>query len=391
MAYTYNWDPVYARYCYIDPILQKLITTDTFVRGQSISQSTVPRRLIPIGSLPSRFYHGLGVYCLSQIVLRNNPDVPEILKRALPIACAMHDLGSPPFSHLSERFLKLDFGKNGETFLADMLARDSEAFSILYEHGLVEAVLLLVTGQGKPESDILHGSLDLDNIDNVFRHNYHCTSMGADTQPFDPILLADSFRFVDNQWCLLERAVTDIRLWQLARYAVYRQIYDNDTHFALIRMISRAIEIAYQREHIQKDFYYLNDDQAMQYLFETNPESRKLIDRTLRLDVYTKVVNEIVVPNEKTLSYVKNKLAVIELTDRLCERFNIPRSDMACSISKGNEGRAVTVPIIDNNDNRLDEYHFGSTEPEYRIALYIHDSQLEKKDRVREALYAELS
>lgn len=66
----------------------------------------------------------------------------------------------------------------------------SEAEKVLQKYGMrVEEILGLVTGKTKPVAEVLTGSLDIDNLDNVGRFN-RIACLGA--QDFDAQKIAAS-------------------------------------------------------------------------------------------------------------------------------------------------------------------------------------------------------
>src|SRR3989338_9730345 len=178
--------------------LKKISQTKEMARLRGITQSSIPNTMNPCGAIPSRFHHGLGVAYLATKVSEKNPQISDyaVLLRA---SALLHDAGNPPFSHLSEPFLMEMTGMNGESFLAEVLA-GGETEKILEEYGLnLEQFVKFVTGEDKPLSDVLNGTMDIDNLDNVARYAYFTGQKGA---KYDGVKIASSFRFSGSEWML---------------------------------------------------------------------------------------------------------------------------------------------------------------------------------------------
>jgi len=92
-----------------------------FQRLRYVRQLSATHLVYP-GANHTRFEHSLGVYHLGRTVFENlrqqsyfareaTVDELEEIQRTLECACLLHDVGHPPFSHLSEGFL--DEGYSG--------------------------------------------------------------------------------------------------------------------------------------------------------------------------------------------------------------------------------------------------------------------------------------
>ena len=212
-------DPLYG-YWELPDFIEELLHTKELVRLRKISQVCLPNSFTLRGPMPNRTQHGLGVCRLSMCVLENNPNL-EKYKRVLPIAAILHDAGNSALSHLGEHFLREMTGKDGETFLEDIL-KGSETEKLLLEMKIdIDLVLKLITGRIKPMSDILNGSLDIDNLDNVGRY---ASAEKLDVS-FDAMRIARSFKFIDNEWTLPSSLYCEAMKWKKAREAVYGNLY----------------------------------------------------------------------------------------------------------------------------------------------------------------------
>ena len=113
---------------YTDPLYGKLpiskAETELFqppqlARLRDISLSAVPTIMLPWGKIASRFEHSVGVAHLAKLVAEQTNF--SISGQDLIFAGLLHDVGSPPFSHLTEIFLEEKLGKTHEQFVEEVL------------------------------------------------------------------------------------------------------------------------------------------------------------------------------------------------------------------------------------------------------------------------------
>ncbi len=258
--------------------IEKIVHTKPMIRLRAISQASGPACFLPI-NIPSRFQHCLGACFLAFEALKYNRNFSDygIL---LPLSALLHDAGNPPFSHLSEPFLKEITGKDGESFLENILD-GSDTEKIIRDLGIAsEAVVRFVTGEMFPFSNILHGSLDLDNLDNISRFN-KSTGMASE-HDYDAPRIASAFRFMNGKWALLGSVFSEAKKWQKARKLAYKTIY-TFPHLDAAIMLYRAVELAFLEEELKYDFFLQDDYGAVAYLLKRcNKRTRKLVDRFLR-------------------------------------------------------------------------------------------------------------
>ncbi len=357
------------------------------VRLRKITQSVMPNYLIPDGPIPSRFQHGMGVYYLATKVLENNRSL-KYFNLILPIAGLLHDAGNPPLSHLGEHFLKEVTGKDGESFLEDIL-EGSETQKVLMRLGItVEQVVAIVTGNLKPVSDVLNGSIDIDNLDNIARY-YEASGFGK--CPYNPVNIAESFRFSSENWHLLYDCHPDATTWKETRKKVYSDIIYSEPHLNLATMIYRALEIAFSAGEIKREFFFFDDHEAIEYLLKcASLPTRRLTNEAVCWRWYPEVYN--FKPPEtpwrfKNSPNWKNRKY---LADILCFRLGVP-DDMVCvSIGEGKEVRNITLPFV--SEDGLTFYHDSGENIKLapRICVFVSPEIVEKKKRIAEVVEAEI-
>jgi HD superfamily phosphohydrolase len=359
--------------------MEPLVATPQVQRLKRISQDVVPAKALPWRP-PNRFEHCMGVMRLGMEVLRVNPDLP--VSPALFLSAALlHDAGNCPLSHLAEPFLRELTGKDGESFLSNIIAM-TPAQDALREMGVsIEEVVAFVTGDAPPYSLVLNGSIDIDNLDNVNRY-WHAV---YGTQRFDGLRLASAFRFQNGGWTLHVDSQREDKRWQAAREAVYGIIYGN-SHLAASMMLYRALAIAFERGEILHDFYFLDDERAIALLRTLNPMSAKLIGALLGYRLYPEVFTyQTAQPSERLKRYAQDWNARSKLADQVASKFHLDLADVCAYIGKGRDRRKISLPLISADGSRLldTEEHPNI----YRVRVYGARPLAKRREQLAEFLH----
>ncbi len=389
-------DSLYKTDWEVPDFLIKLIQTKEMSRARNISMAVLPTSLLPtLDSISTRFHHGMGVAYLASIVAKNNPQIGDYC-RTLPIASLYHDGGNTPFSHIGEPFLKVMFGKDGETFLEDILfdkinrsQGKSETARYLEELGIpTYSILDLVSGHDKPMSDVLNGTLDLDNLDNICRYARSANISSASN--FFPEIIANSFRFTNGQWVLEGRCLSEVIEWQKLRKQVYDFI-DQPPYIIFCRMLSRAMELAFTEGHLDYDFFFYDDNVALNYLgcFE---HVNVVMERLIRWQAYTEIFFQSLDVKPKIAgNYDSQTEARIGIADNICSELGIEPEDLIVYVGQGREKRNVSIPFIGEDGQQfIDEKLSNSGESKYKVGVYAFGSALEKCDKILELFHQEV-
>lgn len=349
------------------PIVAELFRTKELARLRDISQTTIPNLFLPRGFVSSRAHHGLGVARLAEIVLRENPSLAPY-RETLYAASLLHDAGNPPFCHLTEPFLRAAHdGKDGESFLEEVLA-GSEAERVLLRRGVLPRdVLGFVTGSLSPLSDILNGSLDIDNLDNVGRYAA-CTALP--TEAYDARGIAASFRFDGSRWTLSAEVLPEVRRWQSARQAVYDLVYNTD-HIIVQAMLSRAIGLAFRAGEIRREFFLMSNAPAVEYLAESPVQgTRILMDRLARFSWYEEVFRiEELNPAPALCELAESWEGAMRLADAVAERLGVPPYEVSVFVEFGKHKRRIRLPFVHEDGSEF--FDESSEEAPLHLGIFV--------------------
>ena len=359
----YN-DVMYGQFVGLPDFVERIYCTPEFERMKRISQDSLPYWLVP-WKVPSRMNHCMGVLWLARLMLEyNNFDARTV--NLLLASALLHDVGNAALSHLSEPFLRKLTGMDGESFLSKRLA-GTQTETILNSEGFtIQEVVGFVTGNAKPLSVVLHGSMDIDNIDNVGRYWFFASN---GERLFDAELIAQSFRFHQGEWYLTYDCIQEVRKWQKARQVVYALIY-GAPHLNIVMMVWRALYLAFRKDELKDYFFHCSDNEAIDYLLQCNGGSAKLIKKVIGQDRFTEAFCvETTQPSQKLISMANDDFWRGWLADEICSSFNLPAWAVCAHISKGRDKRKVELLFISQNGAR----HFDqkNCDPPYRIKVYV--------------------
>ena len=265
MPTTQIKDPVHGYVELPDPLVDGVVDTRPFQRLRYVRQLSATHLVYP-GANHTRFEHSLGVYHLGRTVfenLRRQPyftrdattDELEEIQRTLECACLLHDVGHPPFSHLSEGFLDEGILRERivDTGLVDAFDRAGVGGAPLRSaspHELLGCVLIveeygdalrafdvdpfevcayvlgysLAYERGEPwqygvGAQLLHSPIDVDRLDYITRDNQ---MTGAGVLSFDVDRMVDAYTaHPEEGLALTEKALSTIGNYLEGRIALY--------------------------------------------------------------------------------------------------------------------------------------------------------------------------
>lgn len=357
----------------------RLIQTREMARLREISLSAIPTWTIPMSVCASKFEHSIGVGHLARIVT-SKPEFREI-KRDLYFASLAHDLSTPPFSHLSESFMVKLLGLNHEEFIDVVLDGSEFAEEVKRQGGLVDRISAYVKGSDKPYSDLVNGSIDIDNLDNTLRY---ALSTGLTSRKFyAPERLAGAYFEQDGQLKLRPKNPADLRGWEDCRRETYNSIY-RPYNLSAGMMIWRAIYLAVQEDEIDISYFLKTDAQAYIYLEDRcNWRTKQLMEDARRWKYYTNVFCFTTLnPSDKLQTLVADSWNRGVLADQICHEFSIPQEKVSVFTGKDKGVKQIHLPIVDKNGNH--QIHIPQQGLTYIVQVYVHPSLINLTSRINE-------
>jgi HD superfamily phosphohydrolase len=365
-------DPLYGQLEMTDKDV-KLFQTEALTRLRDISLSVVPPLATPSGIIASRFEHSVGVAHLARrLSLR-----PEFQEQAvnLYLASLFHDAGSPPFSHASEYFLEELTGKDHEEYVVTVVEQ-SDATKVIKDYGGNPGIIVrLITGKLKPWSDLVNGTIDLDNIDNSLRWGL---GWGIFQNKFyEPEELIQAYRLHDGNLALDVAYQPQIQQWELCRRLVYDVVY-SDMNLAPGSMLFRALELAFAHGELAEEFFILTESQAL-YVLEhrCNPQTRQLI-HDMRHWLFYQLVASVV--QEDTVTETMKTFCLDwrerqKIADIVAKALGVPQAAVGVYAGSNKGFKKIHLPFV---GGEKPQEHQPLQKLSWRIKVYLHPQYQDK-------------
>lgn len=256
-----------------------LLTADVQrLRGIRLINSTSPS-LTSISDA-RRYTHTLGVVRLAFESSRRSGLRPTE-EKALVASAVCHDLATPPFGHLFEYLLSVLYGWSHEREVLAILerryspvgehqqiirGREASLGAVLEGHGIsAQDVAEIVTGEG-PLGPLIAGSLDLDNVDNVFRMAH---LLGMRHDPASALALAGALYLEGERLHLRSSGAEAIHTWTETRRRVYDLLAFDPTNLKAQAMLTEAIIDAMACGSVKVDHWFWSDERLLNKLTDT--------------------------------------------------------------------------------------------------------------------------
>lgn len=352
----------------------RLYQTVEMTRLRDLSLSATPPLITATGICATKFEHTIGVAHLARI-LEKKPEFSDYYHN-IYFACLAHDLGTPPFSHLSEHFQRLIMNEDHEEAVLNILANSESEFrrEVIKQGGSIDTIVNYVTGRDKIIGRVINGSIDLDNLDNSLR--YGLSKGILQTLAYSPVKLATCYGFQNSEVYLEERALPEIEGWETCRHLVYKYVYSFDNLTGGM-MLFRAIGFACEAGEIKPDFFQFTDSEAYYYLkHRTNHKTRTLLEKITRWIFYPKVYEIFQEnPSEKMLLAVKDLNTRMIFADELSSILNIPPEDIAIYVGYSKAFKNIDLPIV-TTENDVIKFSNSTLRPLWQAHVYLSDDHI---------------
>lgn len=257
MKGRYIYDTLYGPISFPDYIWN-IFTCPELQRLREIRLCNINSLCLPGGANINRFEHAIGTCYLAQQCIKEWPALNPLFEneqKNLMTASLFHDTYSGPFGHSLEYLedfdhekghMDVDKDKSESGFRWKNATLESIYFGL--SNDLVKRVSQsdyieigkIVEGEGRL-GKLLNSTMDLDNIDNVYRLAYH---IGLVNSGSDPLKLAKSLWIDEGNLTIKKESVPLIYKWHEVRKNLYKLLLLNPEEFSAKCMLTDAIELS---------------------------------------------------------------------------------------------------------------------------------------------------
>jgi len=280
-------------------IILDLVKTPEFQRLRSIRQLGLAYLVYP-GANHSRFEHSLGAWNVARR-LSQEVELSEDEGMLLQVGALLHDIGHGPFSHTFESIYKHyvkehDHMRLGQDIVLGRInITESEnggkipeiIESYGYDFG-PEEVAGLILGQSKEKylGQMLHGDVDVDQIDYLIR-DAHYTGVAHGIIDLERLLKV--LKVHNGELVVDEKGIEAVEGMMVARSLMYSRVYFHHTVKIAEGMLARALEFAMEEGYLW-DFWKMTDCRVLVELEDLEGLPAEMVRRIKYRELYKAAV-----------------------------------------------------------------------------------------------------
>ncbi len=296
----YVFDALYGP-VYYPEYLWKVSLCPEFQRLREVRLCNINSLCLTGGANINRYEHSLGAaYLALQCIQAWPSQLSDAEARRIVLAALLHDIGSTAFGHSVQYVIDRE-GFEHQSFLDIVHGPNTSKSHYTYQFALTEPIYFgmpkrlsamldsadleaindMVEGKG-PFGPLISGTMDLDNIDNVYRLAYH---IGLVKPGEVPLELARHLRVSDGALLLADDADALVTDWYETRRRLYEFLLLNPDEFSAKCMLQEALELA-QAQKKELFRWHDVDFELLTKLAEASDETRGVISRLVIGDLY---------------------------------------------------------------------------------------------------------
>ncbi len=345
-------DALYGHNIYISRNIEPLFYTELASRARDITMGTVPNYFRVNGHLQSRFNHGVGVMHLAKQVIEANKSLDDHSKNLIMVSGLMHDWGNSALAHLIERLMKVVISEDGESYLRVLLdSQIGKSTKEILRNNLglsCDDVVDMVTGNKKPFSNIVHGDMDVDNLDNILRHLSSTGRLKSEDKNVG-LGIAPCFYWDDSRWCLKDYDIGSekklpqlILSWKRLRREVYEDI-SSAPHLVVATMLFSAAWQAHEKGLFKPEHFLYSDSQMLRLLDKFSPVIMEKIWKWQWFD--QKVNHKTTTPSPRLKAFADNFESRMNLAYRLATKLKIDINELTVFVGNDRMERVINLPV----------------------------------------------
>lgn len=297
----YICDPLYG-VCYFPDFVWDVIPSPELQRLREVRLCNINSFCLTGAANINRYEHAIGTCNLAQECLESWSVLSAVSTREREhflLAALLHDIASAAFGHSveyvesqvgfdhEEAFARVVIGQAGgpypykSTTLEPIFFGMPRSISSKVPVEDLIAIGEIIAGKGR-FGPLINSTMDLDNIDNVFRLAYH---MGIMRSGETPLRLAKSLWIEGGELILKKESIPLVEEWHRVRKKLYKLLLLNPQEFSAKCMLTEAIEIAKSKEPHAFNWYDV-DFSLFQELSSISSETSSIVSRLMRGDLY---------------------------------------------------------------------------------------------------------
>lgn len=294
----YILDPLYGKIFFPD-YLWRVIHIPELQRLREIRLCNTNSFSLIGGANINRYEHSLGTAFLAIQNDNNNINfgLTKIERKNFILAALFHDVQSPAFGHSVQNVIDSRFKHGTLLYAFDKIDQNykystTDAQPIFFgrppeiNRFLTSEQIIMINnfmeGKGKL-GKLINGTVDLDNIDNVYRLSYHMGLINSGDQGLE---LAKSLSLRDNVLTISSDKSHLVNSWIDIRKKLYNFLLQNADEFSAQCMLFDSLYLAETSDGYNGLFWKDVDFEVLKKLSEISDESKMVVSRLMIGDLY---------------------------------------------------------------------------------------------------------
>jgi hypothetical protein len=306
----YFLDPLYGK-IYFPDWIWKVIVSPELQRLREIRLCNINSLCLYGGANINRYEHAIGTCHLANLCINNcnwpfGSNLSENDKKIFLLAALLHDIISAPFGHSIEYVESKEGFEHENAFEYVVLDKNAQKYE--YKFATFDNILFwkqpgrlydiftndlklsdeditvigkLISGKGRL-GPLISGTMDIDNIDNVFRMAYHVGLYRANKTPQK---IAESMWIESGKMIVAKESIHLVEEWYEVRKKLYLYLLLNPEEFSAKCMLTNAIERCKDDNEIP--FKWNDTDyELLEKLSDSSSEEQETISRLMTGKLY---------------------------------------------------------------------------------------------------------
>ncbi len=296
----YIYDPLYGL-IYLPDSIWDIIPSPELQRLREVRLCNINSLCLTGGANINRYEHAIGTCYLAQQSLKSWPILNPISEKEqinFLLAALLHDVPSAAFGH-AVQYLESKDGFEHEAFKYAIIGNRGTSYR--YKSATFEPIFFgmgreipskiseedinkineTIKGKGR-FGPLINSTMDLDNIDNVFRLAYH---IGIVKSGEIPLKLARSLYVENDKLILRKEAVPLVEEWHKIRKKLYLLLLQNPEEFSAKCILTEAIELAKMKGPHSFNWNDV-DYEFLEKISNISSDSSMIVSRIMKGDLY---------------------------------------------------------------------------------------------------------
>jgi len=390
------YDPLYGSFD-VPNVASKLVLAPEIRRLSQIRLlNSLTPSLATLGEI-RRFSHTLGVlHLFSQWRDANAGRFPRDDLDALEVAILLHDVATPPFGHLLEYLLKEEYGWDHESASSELFRRHHapensghqifagqtpKIYRAIQKLNLSNKTIESILQKCHPLHALIMGTLDFDNIDNVWRMAW---ALGLTKSSSGATSLASEINVTANGALVVPRSSREFLLeWANLRKSVYEVLVFDSYTVAGQAVLTKALRIAIREGILTPESWILTDEDLLQILSQ-HALTKRLIKQQYLGDLPVPLFTLQLKWQDTPVFNLSREMIEHEVQNGLGD---IVKGEYLVYVFKEKGSFSKKLTILDESGNSEE---FGETTRSLIVYVFGTDSIIKKSEKYLKQIVQEL-